>query len=691
MQCADIFWLRADVCQLGLDQRKVNALALEFVRKYNGSKDNLAAPQKAKLAKPVILSHHMLLGLKAGQAKMSKSDADSAIFMEDSADNVRRKIMAAYCPVQLEEDDDVIHVNGGSRVPVSNAELKNPCLDYIEHILFNSHSDSYDDVSRSTGYVFRVPKHVPHDVSSDVECEYYEYTNYQSLYQDFVTTHDNNGNDVTHNKITPLQLKLGLITSLNALLEPVRVHFRENTRAKDLLGKIQSWKEEELAAKLSKAANLADEKIGTSKAAKLAEVVPSCPTILYHSDVIVLPYPSIDTLTYSRVMSLANVIRAKLATGTTPVPNTRVVLFIPDWCAYATDPMLNEGTLAAYYAVLFHGLRCLAHICVDNGSEANLAGGVTTVYQSSLILPHDNGNDVTSDYMRTLMNMGRKLTLHDVMHPNELMTSSSTSAQVAAASLSDQHCAGFVLAQLLHVTDLLRMMTSSSSNGMTSSNTTTVRSISTMSNPLSGAWEVLLHTYQTRSGYNGIDVITANIAIYSDHWMDLSLLTPHVTDYNGNDVTTVNTNNEYFLTDSISIAKSKLRKSFCLPQNLAFCPVLTYADVFVLGTAHDDVIATTTATGSNDDVIAATTVPRGSLTLHRKPENGGDVTYTSRTALHNAFMANLVHPADLKNAMGNVMLAVMNDVSNAMDVNIRDCVKVWCNGYEKKARKMKKK
>jgi len=312
------------------------------------------------------------------------------------------------------------------------------------------------------------------------------------------------------------------------------------------------------------------------------------------------------------------------------------------------------------------------------------------VYQSSLILPHDNGNDVTSDYMRTLMNMGRKLTLHDVMHPNELMTSSSMSAQVAAASLSDQHCAGFVLAQLLHVTDLLRMMTSSSSNGMTSSNTT-VRSISTMSNPLSGAWEVLLHTYQTRSGYNGNDVITANIAIYSDHWMDLSLLTPHVTDYNGNDVTTVNTNNEYFLTDSISIAKSKLRKSFCLPQNLAFCPVLTYADVFVLGTAHDDVIDTTTATGSNDDVIAATTVPRGSLTLHRKPENGGDVTYTSRTALHNDFMANLVHPADLKNAMGNVMLAVMNDVSNAMDVNIRDCVKVWCNGYEKKARKMKKK
>jgi tyrosyl-tRNA synthetase len=33
--------------------------------------------------KPIILSHHMLAGLKEGQLKMSKSDPDSAIFMED--------------------------------------------------------------------------------------------------------------------------------------------------------------------------------------------------------------------------------------------------------------------------------------------------------------------------------------------------------------------------------------------------------------------------------------------------------------------------------------------------------------------------------------------------------------------------------------------------------------------------------
>jgi tyrosyl-tRNA synthetase len=51
--------------------------------------------------KPTIISHHMLMGLKEGQEKMSKSDPDSAIFMEDAAEDVRRKIKKAYCPPQV--------------------------------------------------------------------------------------------------------------------------------------------------------------------------------------------------------------------------------------------------------------------------------------------------------------------------------------------------------------------------------------------------------------------------------------------------------------------------------------------------------------------------------------------------------------------------------------------------------------
>merc|ERR1719231_2040892 len=55
MQCADIFFLKADICQLGVDQRKVNMLAREYC-------DDIKRKNK-----PIILSHHMLAGLKQGQ------------------------------------------------------------------------------------------------------------------------------------------------------------------------------------------------------------------------------------------------------------------------------------------------------------------------------------------------------------------------------------------------------------------------------------------------------------------------------------------------------------------------------------------------------------------------------------------------------------------------------------------------
>jgi tyrosyl-tRNA synthetase len=56
------------------DSRQVNMLAREYC--------DVAKP-KIRF-KPIILSHHMLSGLKEGQPKMSKSDPDSAIFMEDT-------------------------------------------------------------------------------------------------------------------------------------------------------------------------------------------------------------------------------------------------------------------------------------------------------------------------------------------------------------------------------------------------------------------------------------------------------------------------------------------------------------------------------------------------------------------------------------------------------------------------------
>ena len=110
-----------------MDQRKVNMLAREY-----------AADKKMRF-KPIIISHHMLMGLKEGQEKMSKSDPNSAIFMEDryvwsnilmyllvvlmffsilskhSVAEVNTKIKKAYCPPEIVE--------------------KNPIIDYVRYII----------------------------------------------------------------------------------------------------------------------------------------------------------------------------------------------------------------------------------------------------------------------------------------------------------------------------------------------------------------------------------------------------------------------------------------------------------------------------------------------------------------------------------------------------------------------------
>lgn len=102
MQCADVFELDVDICQLGADQRKVNMLAREYATKI-------------KCKKPVIVSHHMLLGLIGG--KMSKSVKGSAIFMDDAPEDVEQKILNADCPLQ---------------------EDGNPILEYFKYIVFGA-------------------------------------------------------------------------------------------------------------------------------------------------------------------------------------------------------------------------------------------------------------------------------------------------------------------------------------------------------------------------------------------------------------------------------------------------------------------------------------------------------------------------------------------------------------------------
>jgi len=182
MQCADVFFLNANICQLGMDQRKVNMLAREY------------ATASKRRFQPVVISHGMISGLKEGQDKMSKSDPDSAIFMEDSVDDVKRKVKKAYCPPGIVE--------------------KNPILDYTKNIIFGY----YENMQKGTKLQVTV-QGVPT-----------EYSSYEEVEADYKSE-----------KLHPSDLKPAVADALNRILEPVRSHFQQG-EPKKLLDKIKTFK-----------------------------------------------------------------------------------------------------------------------------------------------------------------------------------------------------------------------------------------------------------------------------------------------------------------------------------------------------------------------------------------------------------------------------------------------------------------
>lgn len=195
MQIADIFTLGAKITQLGMDQRKVNMLAREV-----GS--------QLGYWKPIVVSHHMLMGLgkppsasadtttRAIENKMSKSNPDSAIFMTDTFDDIKRKINKAYC---LEGD---IH--------------ENPILEYCKYIIFESL-----DRLETNQFVIERPEKWGGNL---------EFKTYDELEKAFA-----------EKQLHPQDLKVAVIKALDQLLAPVRKHFEENTEAKELFEKVKSY------------------------------------------------------------------------------------------------------------------------------------------------------------------------------------------------------------------------------------------------------------------------------------------------------------------------------------------------------------------------------------------------------------------------------------------------------------------
>ncbi len=189
MQCADIFYLNADITQLGMDQRKVNVLAREIGPKLG-------------FWKPVVVNHHMLMGLgepkatenvveRAIEMKMSKSNPDNAIFMTDNEDEIKRKIKKAYCPEGITEE--------------------NPILEYNRYIIFEKFK------------TIKIKR--PEKFGGNLELNSYEDLEKQFLQK----------------KLHPMDLKQSTAEYLNRLIEPVRKKLEKNRTVQKLAKEIKSF------------------------------------------------------------------------------------------------------------------------------------------------------------------------------------------------------------------------------------------------------------------------------------------------------------------------------------------------------------------------------------------------------------------------------------------------------------------
>lgn len=123
---------------------------------------------------------------------MSKSDPESAIFMEDNEQDVNSKIKKAFCPPQQVQD--------------------NPCMEYAKHIVLPWNRKL--EVKRKEENGGNVT-----------------YTTFEQLASAYET-----------GELHPADFKPALARGLNDILQPVRDHFKQDEHAAALLKKVRNMK-----------------------------------------------------------------------------------------------------------------------------------------------------------------------------------------------------------------------------------------------------------------------------------------------------------------------------------------------------------------------------------------------------------------------------------------------------------------
>jgi tyrosyl-tRNA synthetase len=185
MQVADVYFQQITLMHAGMDQRKAHVIAREVAHKLQYHK----LEHKGKVLSPIAAHQHLVMGLQKppvwpipkeklsemrSALKMSKSVQGSAIFLDDSPEDITKKMNAAFCVEK-------------------NTEY-NPALDWAEHLVFPFVNE------------FKIER--PAKFGGNVE-----YENYPQLEADFA-----------EGKLHPMDLKQGLANSLVTILAPARKH-----------------------------------------------------------------------------------------------------------------------------------------------------------------------------------------------------------------------------------------------------------------------------------------------------------------------------------------------------------------------------------------------------------------------------------------------------------------------------------
>lgn len=114
-----------------------------------------------------------------------------------------------------------------------------------------------------------------------------------------------------------------------------------------------------------------------------------------------------------------------------------------------------------------------------------------------------------------------------------------------------------------------------------------------------------------------------------------------------------------------------MKKAFCEPGNVEFCPPIAVASALSFG-----------FDGVSDGVFV----------VKRSPENGGDVSYTSRASIESDFSSGTLHPGDLKAATTTAMISLLDKlaagIKNDSDANTASkALKAFQKKMAKKSKK----